>query len=267
MQLSLSTLMGSVAGVVIVGWGVMSATDNPYAFIDLGALYIVVGGTITASFIGFRWRYIVKALLSLPGIFIRQKINPKTLKQDVGMIIDWAKMVQTEGKTAFTKIGESSKDPFVKYLTSLVETGYTEEEIRILAETHLEEDYFRNLQQPTILANMASHAPAFGMIGTLIGLIAMLEKLDDPSQMGPGLSVALMTTLYGVLFARFMFMPASTKVKQILGIKRFRNYLLLEGFSLIMHKHSAFFIQDRLNSFLDPKFQYSIGDVSKGKKA
>jgi chemotaxis protein MotA len=96
------------------------------------------------------------------------------------------------------------------------------------------------------------------MIGTLIGLIVMLGNMDDPSQMGPGLSVALMTTLYGVLAARFIFQPCSTKVRQLLGIQRFREYLLLEGFMLILNKRSAFYIQDRLNAYLDRKMQFSL---------
>jgi len=98
----------------------------------------------------------------------------------------------------------------------------------------------------------------------LIGLIAMLDKLEDPSKVGPGLAVALITTLYGVIAARFIFLPASTKTKQTLGIHRFRNYLLLEGVMLIMQKRSAMYIQDRLNSFMDAKYRLGQSE-GKGK--
>jgi len=82
--------------------------------------------------------------------------------------------------------------------------------------------------------------------------------------MVPGLSTALMTTLYGVLVARFVFQPCSTKLKQIMGINRFREFLLLEGFMLIMENRSPFYIQDKLNSYLDRKVQY--GDTKVKKK-
>ena len=91
-----------------------------------------------------------------------------------------------------------------------------------------------------------------------MGLIVMLGKLEDPSKLGPGLSLALTATLYGLLFARFVFMPSSTKVKQTLSIERFRHFLLLEALVLIMEKKPAMYIQDKLNSYLDRKEQYSM---------
>jgi chemotaxis protein MotA len=113
--------------------------------------------------------------------------------------------------------------------------------------------------QALILKNMAAAAPAFGMIGTLVGLVIMLESLaTDPESLGPGLAVALLTTLYGVLFARLVFLPAASKVEQKEGITRFRNFLVTEGFSMLAEHKSPRFIQDRMNSFLDPSIHYTI---------
>jgi len=160
---------------------------------------------------------------------------------------------------------DPKEDAFTRYIFGLVGTGYKEDEVHTFAVTAIEEEYFRSLQQPNILAYMASAAPAFGMLGTLIGMVAMLSKLEDPTKVGPGLALAMIATLYGVIFARFVFLPASTKIKQLLGIKRFRDYLLLEGVELIMQKRSALFIQDRLNSFLDTRFRLEekTGDAKK----
>jgi chemotaxis protein MotA len=94
-------------------------------------------------------------------------------------------------------------------------------------------------------------------VGTLLGLITMLSKLEDPSKLGPGLALALTATLYGLLFARFIFLPSATKVKQTLSIERFRQYLILEGVVLLMEKRPTLYVQDRLNSFLDRRAQYS----------
>jgi len=111
---------------------------------------------------------------------------------------------------------------------------------------------------------MAAASPAFGMIGTLIGLIIMLGKMgEDPSALGPGLAVALLTTLYGVLFARLVFMPAAAKILQREQILRFRNYLVAEGLSLLADRKSPRFIQDKMNSFLDPAIHFSIDKMKR----
>ena len=123
----------------------------------------------------------------------------------------------------------------------------------------------RTMVLSDILKNMAATAPAFGMIGTLVGLIIMLQTLGgDPAGLGPGLAVALLTTLYGVLMARLVFMPAASKVEQRAGIQRFRDYLVTEGFAMLADHKSPRYIQDKMNSFLDPTIHYSI---DKNKKS
>jgi chemotaxis protein MotA len=103
------------------------------------------------------------------------------------------------------------------------------------------------------------------MIGTLVGLIIMLDKMgDDPSQLGPGMAVALITTLYGVLFSRLVLLPAAAKVQQREEIVRFRNYLVAEGLALLAERKSPRYIQDRMNAFLDPSIHFSI-DKMRGK--
>jgi chemotaxis protein MotA len=118
--------------------------------------------------------------------------------------------------------------------------------------------------QVEILKAMASAAPAFGMIGTLVGLIIMLDNMGgDPSSLGKGLAVALLTTLYGVMFARIIFLPAATKILQREQIIRFRNYLVAEGLSLLADKKSPRYIQDRMNSYLDPAIHFNIDKMKR----
>ena len=101
------------------------------------------------------------------------------------------------------------------------------------------------------------------MIGTLIGLVIMLGNLDDPSALGPALSVALITTLYGVLFSQLIFLPAATKMQQREEIVRFRNYLVAEGLTLLAERKSPRFIQDKMNSYLDPAIHFDIDKMKK----
>jgi chemotaxis protein MotA len=257
-MVSLSTVLGVIFGFLVIATGILHETKDWQVFLSVASLAIVFGGTVTVTFIGFRFQYIWNAFKATLKIFLKQSISSKTLVQDVKLAIDWQKKVQAEGQAAYDAIAKSSKDEFVKYIFNLASTGYKPDDIREFGTTSIEEHYFRHMQESNILNTMASMTPAFGLVGTLMGLIVMLGKLEDPSKLGPGLSLALTATLYGLLFARFVFMPSSTKVKQTLSIERFRHFLLLEALVLIMEKKPAMYIQDKLNSYLDRKEQYSM---------
>ena len=108
------------------------------------------------------------------------------------------------------------------------------------------------------MKTLGTYSPAFGMVGTLVGLVIMLGNLSDPESLGPSLSIALITTLYGVLFAQLLFSPISSKMTQREEIVRFRNYLVTEGLCLLAEKKPPRFIQDKMNSFLDPAIHFNI---------
>jgi chemotaxis protein MotA len=265
MFISFSSLFGVLAGTAILGWGITRATSDWQLFVNGPSAAIVLGGTITSLFIGYRYNQIFAALFAIVRSFLRQKITLQSQSKDIGTIINWSKKYQAEGVKVFEELASNQRNPFLKYAANLVSTGYTLEELETLLENSIEENYYKSLNKVKVLNNMASAAPAFGMIGTLIGLIVMLSNMDDPSQMGPGLSVALVTTLYGVFFARFVFTPTAIKVKQSLNMLRAREYLVLQGILLILQKKSSFYIQDYLNAYLDYSHQYS-SDVDRKQK-
>lgn len=257
-MVSLSTVLGVIFGFIVIAAGILHETKDWQVFLSPASLAIVFGGTVTVTFIGFRFQYIWNAFIATLRIFLKQSISGKTLMQDVKTAIEWQKKVQAEGQAGYEAISKASKDEFVRYIFSLASTGYKPDDIREFGTTSIEEHYFRHLQEANILNTMASMTPAFGLVGTLMGLIVMLGRLEDPSKLGPGLSLALTATLYGLLFARFVFQPSSTKVKQTLSIERFRHYILLEALVLILEKKPAMYLQDKLNSYLDRKDQYSM---------
>lgn len=256
-MISLSSVLGIVLGLALLAFSVHRETDDWRIYLSSSSLLIVLGGTLTITLIGYRAKYAWSAVLQLLKIYLHQAITPKSLARDVGQMIDWSKRVQSEGNMAFDAIARESKDEFVRYIFQLASTGYATADIREFGTTNIEEHYFRRLQESHILNSMGSNTPALGLVGTLLGLITMLSKLEDPSKLGPGLALALTATLYGLLFARFVFLPSSTKVKQILSIERFRQYLILEGVVLLMERRPTMYIQDRLNSFLDRRSQHN----------
>lgn len=257
-MISPSTIFGLLAGFAILAWTIHHETDNWMTYVSFPAFLVVVGGTLTVTLIGFRAKYVASAMMGMLRIYLHQPITPKSLKADVGQCIEWTRRVQAEGNKAFDAISRESKDDFIKYIFALASTGYTIEDIRSFGETNIEEEYFRQLQASHILNTMGSMTPAMGLVGTLLGLITMLGKLSDPATLGPGLALALTATLYGIVAARFFFLPTSTKIKQSLSIERFRDYLILEGLVLMMERRSGLYVQDRLNSFLDRKQQFNM---------
>ncbi|PIW27448.1 MAG: flagellar motor protein MotA [Rhodospirillales bacterium CG15_BIG_FIL_POST_REV_8_21_14_020_66_15] len=264
--MSLTTLIGLLAAFGLFIGSVMMSTDNFLIFLSLSSFTMVVGGTLAATFISYEPRYVMLSLKLIWRILFSPKVGRNVLKSEVGRIIRWAYTVQKSGPPALE--AEATKavrgDKFLKFGVEMVISGYTGEEVREILTNAIESTFGRNTVQVDILRNMGGAAPAFGMIGTLVGLIIMLDNLGgDPTQLGGGLAVALLTTLYGVMFARLIFIPAATKIQQREEIVRFRNYLIAEGLSLLADKKNPRYIADRMNSFLDPAIHFNIDKMKR----
>ena len=224
-MISFSSLIGIILSMALLAFSVHRETDDWSVYLSLSSFMIVVGGSVTVTLIGYRTKYALSALTALLKIYLHQPITPKSLVNDVKAMSDWSKKVQDEGNVAFENIAKESKDSFTQYIFQLASTGYTADDLRNFGTTNIEEHYYRRLQESLILNSMGSNTPALGLVGTLLGLITMLGKLEDPSKLGPGLALALTATLYGLLAARFFFLPGAAKAKQILSIERNRQRL------------------------------------------
>jgi chemotaxis protein MotA len=146
------------------------------------------------------------------------------------------------------------RDPFLKYGLNMVLSDYRAREIRAMLETAAEATFQRESLPVEILQAMTSHGPAFGMVGTLVGMVAMLCNLtDNISQIGPSLAVAFLSTLYGVLSARMVYIPAASKLRQEVDQRHLRNHLVTEGMVMLVGKKTPMYVQDRLNGFLRPE--------------
>ena len=227
---------------------------------------MVVGGTLAAAFISYEPRYVMMALKLIGKIMFSTKVGRNILKSEVGRVIRWAYTVQKSGIPALESEAKKAVkgDKFLQFGIEMVISGYTGDEVRDILTNTIETTFGRNTVQVNILNAMAAASPAFGMIGTLVGLIIMLDGMGgDPSQLGAGLAVALLTTLYGVIFARLIFMPAAAKIMQREQIVRFRNFLVAEGLALIADRKSPRYIQDKMNSYLDPAIHFNIDKMKR----
>ncbi|MDW3205793.1 MAG: MotA/TolQ/ExbB proton channel family protein [Alphaproteobacteria bacterium] len=262
--MSINTLFAFILAFGLFVFAVVSSTDNYFIFVDVFSAVMVIGGTLAATFLGQEYRYVMLSLRAIFSMFAVHRAGRNILNQEVGRIIQWGYLAQQKGLIGLEQeMGKIEADDFLSFGVENLLSGYTGEELRESMEIAAEKTFERNMVPANILKAMGATAPAFGMIGTLVGLIIMLSNLsEDPKSLGTGLAVALNTTLYGVLFARLILIPASTKLTQRQQIQRFRHELITEGLVMLAERRSPRYIADRMNSFLDPNIRFDIDKQS-----
>lgn len=260
--MSRGTLFGFIGGWLLIIISIRLATDNFGLFVDAVSAVLVIGGSYMAMFISFESKDVLSSTKAASKIFKQYKDSTISYKDEVGRFVQWAYVTQKNGlqgleNEALTSVGND--DPFLKYGVELVISGYTGNEVREILKEACFSTYQRAGKDPEIMKQLGANTPAFGMAGTLIGLIVMLGNMGgDPTSIGTGMAVALITTMYGVLAARLIFLPAFTKMSQRTDDTLFRNLLITESLVLLAERKSPRYIQDRLNAFLDPNQHFLI---------
>lgn len=258
--MSINSFIGFLAAFGLFIGSILFSTDNPTIFLDLPSVVMVVGGTLAATFLGQEALYVLKALRAILSIFAPHRVGRSIMNQEVGRVIKWGYIAQQKGVIGLDdELKQVKSDPFISFGLEMILSGHSGEDVRDNMLRMVDTTFERNMVPASILKLMAGAAPAFGMIGTLVGLIIMLDGMGgDPTQLGAGLAVALNTTLYGVVLSRMILIPAATKMTQRNQIARFRMELMAEGMALLSDRKNPRLIQDRMNSFLDPAIQYDI---------
>lgn len=260
--MSKGTVIAFIAGICVVLGSIIAATDRPFAFYDIPSMIIVVGGTFVTLFISFETKLSLSALRLMLRAFSSHPDSENSLKSEVGQIVRWAYIIQKNGLQGLeNEVTDELRQhsPFLAYGADLVVTGYTGTEIKQILEHMLESQTERDKRETDALKKMGGDAPAFGMLGTLIGLIIMLGNMGgDPSTIGPSMAVALVTTFYGIVLARLIFIPLATKMSTRNEVTLFKNTLQMEGLVLLAERKSPRYIQDKINSFVDINEQFSI---------
>ncbi len=259
-SISLATIAGTVLGFSLILGAIAHGTDNYISFLSVEGGLIVIGGTIANAFMSYQARYVLLAFGALWHMVKKADATREGLNAELMRLIKWAYLVHAKGLAGLEgEVGARIKEPLLRYGIDLVITGYQPEVIRKMMNTAVEADFERSITPVTVLRNMASTAPAFGMVGTLVGMVIMLQNIQgDMTKIGTGLAVALLATLYGIIVARLLCLPAADKLMQKQEIMRFRNYMMTEGLVLLAEKQSPRFMQDRLNSFLEPSIHFNI---------
>lgn len=267
--MSIVSLLAALVGYGMVVLAIASSTDHAGSFFHLQSVLIVLGGTVAYAFMSYQSNDVTTAFRAIGWMVKKPKSPREGIQIEIGRLIRWGYLVQTKGlKTLESQVkGLKLEDPLLHYCLELVTSNYSPAVLRNMLETAMDQDYLRKVTPAEVLKSMAAAAPAFGMIGTLVGMVIMLQSVGaEMSSLGQGLAIALLTTLYGVLLARLLFLPAASKLEQMEELTRFRNQLVLEGLVMLAEKQNPRTMQDRLNSFLQPHEHFDI-DTQMRKRA
>jgi len=254
-RFSFSTLIGFVAGIGLFAFAVISSTENHTIFISLSSFALVFGSTMAASLISYSTMDVLRAMRSMLHTFLHPPTSQRHLRDLVRRFVDWSALYRQGGIAAIEEsmTAEEQKDEFFRAGVELISSGYKGQDIRTMLTDQMDATWQRHTLESKVLNTMAIYSPGFGMVGTIVGLIIMLDNLNgDMAGLGKGLALALITTLYGVVLSNLFFKPAANQVTEKQETMYFRHQLISEGFVLLTEKSDALYMQDRLNAFLKP---------------
>jgi len=255
--------MGAAFGLMILLSPVAFSANGFLVLFGLAGLIVVFGGVIATAFMSFSATDVRVALAAIPALLRQRSTTRADLRLDMNDILHWARLIKPNGLGAMrASLDEHSvRHPFVKYGLNMVLSEYRPDDVRAMMETAAEACYDRDCVPVDVLRAMTSHAPAFGMVGTLVGMIVMLCELNDNiANTGAALAVAFLSTLYGVVSARMIYMPAAARLQQEVDDRQRRHSLITEGMVMLVRGETPSHIQDRLNGFL-PSEQHDYFDV------
>ena len=252
--MDLATLIGFVAGISLVLISILMG-GNPGVFWSTSSVVIVVGGTFAATLINFPLGDVLSVMNTVKNAFFHKANTPEKL---IAKLVGFATVARREGILALESHAGQSGDEFLEKSVQLAIDGTAPELIKDILTTELAFMEERHAMGQSILSAMGEFAPAFGMIGTLIGLVQMLATLDDPSTIGAGMAVALLTTLYGALMANVIFLPAAGKLKVRTANELLVKEVVIEGILSIQSGDNPRIVEQKLKAFVSPALRDQI---------
>ena len=225
-------------------------------YYDLPSVIITIGGSIAGVLASNKLKDFIIGLKSISLAFKEKVIDPGAV---ISNIIDLSNVARKEGLLALEEASNDIEDPFLKKGIMLVVDGTDPELVRGILETELTCLEERHKKVISFWEKWAELGPAWGMIGTLIGLVNMLNNMDDASSIGPSMAVALITTLYGSIIANWLCNPVATKMKVNNDLEVIIKEVMVEGLLSIQAGENPRVIEEKLKSFLSPAVRNDLG--------
>lgn len=244
-----STLIGIVASTILLGVVIFYTAVDPSLFLDIPSILIVLVGTLAATFISYPLSEVVRIFGLIRTVMRNEKLYTQ---HDLDELIDISRLWTGGDIRAVENALEQVSNPFLKTGVQLVIDMTPEEEILELLQWRISRVRAREHAEAQLFRVMASYAPAFGMVGTLVGLVNLMFLLGDGDMalIGQQMALALMTTFYGILFSNLLFKPVAVKLERRTEQRLVLMNMVLQGVSMMSQKRGPAMMRETLNSFM-----------------
>ena len=247
--MDIGSVIGLAIAVAAVMAGIFLGGGSLGALFDLTSVLVVVFGTVGATILSYPLARILKLHTIIMKAFFTKPADAAVVIAD---IVKFAEVARREGILALENHVEEMKDPFIVRGVKMAVDGTDPELIQQIMDTELEALMDRHAEGKAILDTMGKYAPAFGMIGTLLGLIFMLSNMDDPSKIGPGMAVALITTLYGAMIANMLTGPVADRLAIRDAEEILFKTIIVAGVMSIQTGDNPRVVESKLLTYLPP---------------
>lgn len=247
--MDIASLIGVISGVVLIISAILIG-GSVHNFFNLPGFMVVFGGTIAATFLTFQLRDVLSAFKAAFFVFSEKKRDPNDM---VSTMISLCYVTRREGIVKLS--GVTTQSVFLKKVCNLIADGSEEELFRKTMAIEMEAMKARHFMVQDVFKKMSLYAPAFGMLGTLIGLIQMLSKLQEPSSIGPAMAIALLTTFYGSLLSTLFFLPVAGKLKSRTLLELINMEIIIEGGISILDDNNPMLVYEKLSSYVAAKIR------------
>ncbi len=242
--MDIASLTGIVAGLGLILSAILMGGDFSL-FVNIPGIMIVVGGTLSATLLTFPLNDVLSAFKAAVFVFSSKQDNPNDM---VFTMIELCKITRKEGLVGLSKT--KSDHAFITKACMLISDGADEKIISDTLTIEIDAMKERHFIVQDVFTKMNAYAPAFGMIGTLIGLVQMLANLADPASVGPAMGVALLTTFYGAVLAFMIFGPIAGKLKSITAKEVMNLQIIFDGASAITQDANPRMVYEKLSSYI-----------------
>lgn len=259
--MDIATILGMLTAVGLVAWAIVSgAGDSAGAFVNWPSVAMVIGGSIGAACMSFPLRNLTNLVGVLKNAFFTKPKDPRDLIADM---VRFAEIARRDGILALEGMTNEIDDPFIITGIQMAVDGTDPELIEQILTDELQSVADRHSRGKSLFDTIAMFGPAFGMIGTLIGLVIMLQNMDDPSKIGPGMAVALLTTLYGSMMANMFALPIAGKLGVRSEEEIFLKTIVVKGVMSIQSGDNPRTVEQKLKTFLRPSMRTSAEEPAR----
>jgi len=256
--MDLSTIVGIIIGFGLIGVSIFMKPGASF-FFRIDAFMIVMGGVFAATLINFPLKDVMGSIKVAKNAFLQKAVQVNSLIEN---LVELSRKARVEGLLSLEKDIAAIDDVFIKKGLQLMVDGTETDILRDVMATELSCLEDRHALGQDIFKAMGAYSPAFGMAGTLIGLIQMLQQLQDPTKIGAGMAVAMVTTFYGVFLANMLFLPIAGKLKTRTNQEIILKELAIEGICSIQSGDNPRLLRDKLVTFLAPNVREGIKETN-----